>query len=159
MTDNIKKCTDIARSIRTVNTFFHKEFSGLNSQITIDIICLVVAHQIEPHLTVKNLFESLPQSDMGIRYRFNRLIKDGYIELHNGSSDTRIKFVKPSQKLLDKFSKIVHIFDTKLNNINHEVRNSQYCLCKIQCIGGIRYHQTQIEGTGTVGVDLAQIIM
>jgi hypothetical protein len=123
MTNNIEKCTEFARSISAVNTFFHKEFSGINSQITIDIICLVVAHQIEPHLTVKNLFESLPYSDMGIRYRFNRLIKDGYIELHNGSSDTRVKFVKPSQKLLDKFTKIVHIFDMQLSNINHQAKN------------------------------------
>jgi hypothetical protein len=120
MTANKEKSASVAKLISALNTVFHKEFSGSNSQITIDIICLVVTNQNEPHLTVNNLFKSLPYSDMGIRYRFNRLIKDGYIELHNGSTDTRIKFVKPTQKLLDKFYKVVHVFYTNFDDSIHQ---------------------------------------
>ena len=55
-------------------------------------------------LTVKSLFTELPYSDMGIRYHFNKLIKSGWIELHNGDIDQRIKRVKPTEKLVQKMS-------------------------------------------------------
>lgn len=54
-------------------------------------------------LTVKALFASLPYSDMGIRYHFDKLVKTGWIELHNGDKDNRIKRVKPSEKLSKRF--------------------------------------------------------
>lgn len=114
MPNSKDKSASIAKFLCALSTTFHKEFSGINSQVTVDIICMVVAHQTEPHLTVKTLFKSLPHSDMGIRYRFNQLVQEGYIELHNGSADTRIKFVKPAQKLLDKFTTIVNLFYTDL---------------------------------------------
>ncbi len=53
-------------------------------------------------LTVKALFASLPYSDMGIRYHFKKLISTGWLELHNGDKDTRIKRVKASQKLVKR---------------------------------------------------------
>jgi len=114
MSELVIKSANVAKFISTLSAALHREFYGINSQITVDIICMVVAHQREPHLTVKTLFKSLPYSDMGIRYRFNQLIQDGYIELHNGNEDTRIKFVKPTPKLLDKFIKIVNLFDINL---------------------------------------------
>lgn len=54
-------------------------------------------------LTVKALFASLPYSDMGIRYHFNQLLKQGWITLHNGDIDSRIKRVSPSEKLIQSF--------------------------------------------------------
>ena len=54
-------------------------------------------------LTVKALFASLPYSDMGIRYHFKKLLADGWLELDNGTIDTRIKKVKASQKLNQRF--------------------------------------------------------
>jgi len=75
-----------------------------HSYIPFDIMLTVVkGSNGGEYLTVKALFASLPYSDMGIRYHFNKLIDTGWIELHNGESDTRTKKVKPSQKLANRF--------------------------------------------------------
>ena len=65
---------------------------------------VVKAVEADNELTVKALFASLPYSDMGIRYHFDKLVKTGWIELHSGDIDTRIKRVKPSEKLSKRFS-------------------------------------------------------
>lgn len=50
-------------------------------------------------LTVKALFASLPYSDMGIRHHFKKLLDEGWIELHNGDKDSRLKRVRATNKL------------------------------------------------------------
>lgn len=44
---------------------------------------------------------------MGIRYHFRTLIKNGWIELHNGDKDTRVRRVKPTEKLTEQFTLLV----------------------------------------------------
>ncbi len=76
-----------------------------HSFIPFDILLAVVKGNAEGRdLTVKALFTALPYSDMGIRYHFRVLIKNGWIELHNGDKDTRIRRVKPTEKLLKRFA-------------------------------------------------------
>lgn len=74
-----------------------------HSFIPFDI--LITAYCGDEHgqdLTVKALFANLPYSDMGIRYHFKKLISTGWLELHNGDKDTRIKRVKASSKLVKR---------------------------------------------------------
>lgn len=76
-----------------------------HSFIPYDILLAVIRGNAEGEdLTVKALFTALPYSDMGIRYHFRTLIKSGWIELHNGDKDTRIKRVKPTEKLIKRFA-------------------------------------------------------
>lgn len=76
-----------------------------HSFIPFDILLTVVRGSAEGEdLTVKALFTALPYSDMGIRYHFRTLIKNGWIELHNGDKDTRIRRVKPTEKLIKRFA-------------------------------------------------------
>ena len=76
-----------------------------HSLIPFDILLTVVKGNAEGEdLTVKALFTELPYSDMGIRYHFRTLIKNGWIELHNGDKDTRIRRVKPTEKLIKRFT-------------------------------------------------------
>jgi len=76
-----------------------------HSFIPFDILLTVVRGNAEGEdLTVKALFTALPYSDMGIRYHFRTLIKNGWLELHNGDKDTRIRRVKPTEKLVKRFT-------------------------------------------------------
>lgn len=74
-----------------------------HSFIPFDILLAVYCgDELGNDLTVKALFATLPYSDMGIRYHFKKLITTGWIELHNGDKDTRIKRVKASSKLIKR---------------------------------------------------------
>jgi hypothetical protein len=76
-----------------------------HSFIPLDILLTVIKGSSEGEdLTVKALFTSLPYSDMGIRYHFRTLIKSGWIELHNGDKDARIKRVRSTEKLTKRFA-------------------------------------------------------
>lgn len=58
--------------------------------------------------TLKNLFASLPYSDMGSRYHFNRLISNGWIDLIQSETDLRVKTCHPTEKFKIRFEKIVN---------------------------------------------------
>lgn len=76
-----------------------------HSFIPLDILLTVIRGDADgKDLTVKGLFTALSYSDMGIRYHFRTLIKSGWIELHNSDKDTRIKHVKPTEKLIKRFN-------------------------------------------------------
>ena len=88
-----------------------------HSFIPFDILLAVVKSNAEgDDLTVKALFTALPYSDMGIRYHFRTLIKSGWIELHNGDKDTRIRRVKPTDKLLKRFALLSQQLKPIFNN-------------------------------------------
>jgi hypothetical protein len=87
-----------------------------HSFIPFDILLAVIkGYEDGNELSVKALFATLPYSDMGIRYHFRTLIKNGWIELHNGDKDTRIRRVKPTEKLVKRFTllsqQIRHLFE------------------------------------------------
>lgn len=89
-----------------------------HSFIPFDILLAVIkGYEDGDELTVKALFATLPYSDMGIRYHFRTLIKNGWIELHNGDKDTRIRRVKPTEKLVKRFTllsqQIRHLFERR----------------------------------------------
>jgi hypothetical protein len=75
-----------------------------HSFIPLDILLSVInGSKSGQDLKIKELFTQLPYSDMGIRYHFRLLINRGWIELHNGDIDLRIKRIKPTDKLIKEF--------------------------------------------------------
>lgn len=78
-----------------------------HSFIPYDILLyLFHCQSIEETLTVKSLFASLPYSDMGTRYHFNRLVANGWIELVANEKDTRMKVCRPTDKFISRFELI-----------------------------------------------------
>jgi hypothetical protein len=58
-------------------------------------------------LTVKKLFASFPYSHTGLRYHFDKLVKEDWLLLDNDAVDKRTKIVKPSKKLLLQFDILI----------------------------------------------------
>ena len=71
---------------------------------------VALAHMKPEELSVKALFNSLPYSDMGIRYHFRQLIMDAWLEIHPSTLDKRRKMVVPSEKLLTRLSVVEQTF-------------------------------------------------
>lgn len=104
--------SELAYSLAEIKLIISASLPIDHSFIPFDILLAVVrGDKLGNDLTVKALFASLPYSDMGIRYHFRKLIKDGWIELHNGDKDTRVKRVSATEKLTKQFQ----ILSTKLS--------------------------------------------
>jgi len=61
-------------------------------------------------VSVKQLFSSVPFSEMGVRVHFRRLIHQGWIEITAHPGDSRCKLVKASRRLIETFNKTVADF-------------------------------------------------
>ena len=73
-----------------------------NSLIAYDIILLLSIHNYaQGNITVKQLFNSLPHSATAVRYHYSRFIKDGWVETYMDTKDKRIKYVRPTYKLIE----------------------------------------------------------
>jgi DNA-binding MarR family transcriptional regulator len=72
-----------------------------NSLIAYDLILLLSIHNYsEGNITVKQLFNSLPHSATAVRYHYKRFIDEGWIENYMNPNDKRIKYVRPTSKLI-----------------------------------------------------------
>lgn len=75
-----------------------------DSFIAYDLLLMIAsAFTNSQQLTVKQLFSSLPHSYSAIRAHYIRLIDRGLIEHDHHPEDKRVKYVKPSQKLVELF--------------------------------------------------------
>lgn len=86
-----------------------------HSLIPLDILLTVLkGNENGDDLKIKELFANLPYSDMGIRYHLRTLIKNGWLSLHNGDKDTRVKRIKATDKLIERFDELsdslAHLF-------------------------------------------------
>jgi DNA-binding MarR family transcriptional regulator len=73
-----------------------------NSLIAYDLILWLSIHNYSRgHITVKQLFNSLPHSATAVRYHYKRLINDGWIENYMDAKDKRIKYIRPTAKLIE----------------------------------------------------------
>lgn len=91
-----------------------------NSLIAYDIILLLSIHKYaNGHITVKQLFASLPHSATAVRYHYKRFVEDGWIEHYSDLKDKRVKYIKPTEKF---FNIIMHYAETteKFFIINEE---------------------------------------
>ena len=99
---------EIVSNLSKIRHITASHFPIGHSFIPYDILLTVLDFHInEKKLTVKNLFVVLPFSDMGLRYHFNRLLNSGWVELVKSETDSRIKEVVPSEKLLYNFAEVI----------------------------------------------------
>ena len=79
-----------------------------NSLIALDILnSVAIAHFSGLKLSVKGLMASLPHSPAGLRYHYARLLEEGWILTHQDAGDARIRWVKPTERLLASFEKVL----------------------------------------------------
>jgi hypothetical protein len=84
-----------------------QHFSFAKSPVSLDIILILLKASLDnQNLNVKTLFASVDYSDMGIRYHFNDLVDNGWIELYSVPHDRRIKLCRPSAKLESELKSI-----------------------------------------------------
>lgn len=94
--------TILIESILSLRQLLQKYLPIDNSLIAYDLILLLSIHNYsEGHITVKQLFRSLPYSSTAIRYHYTRFITDGWIEIYRNVQDKRVKFVRPTQKFIE----------------------------------------------------------
>ena len=89
-------------AILSLRQSFQKYLPIENSLIAYDLILLLSIHNYSKgHITVKQLFKSLPHSTTAIRSHYTRFINDGWIEVYSNLEDKRVKFVRPTQKFIE----------------------------------------------------------
>ena len=72
-----------------------------NSLIAYDLILLLSIHNYSnSHITVKQLFASMPHSATATRIHYQRFFDDGWIENYADTNDGRIKYVRPTRKFI-----------------------------------------------------------
>lgn len=80
-----------------------------HSSIPFDLLLMLFANYArgaEP-LSLKLLFGSLPYSEMGMRYHLNALIREGWVQVEKGVRDNRLRLIRPTTQLLDRFNHLV----------------------------------------------------
>jgi hypothetical protein len=112
---NITTSTNLLMSVREI-TSEHLPIS--HSIIPYQIILVVMYHHImNEELTVKQLFNSGPFSEMGNRYHYKRLVTDEWIVLINHPNDLRQKLIRPALKSIQAFHAISEKFNSTLPEI------------------------------------------
>ena len=72
-----------------------------SSLIAYDLILLLSIHNYSNgHITVKQLFASMPHSASAIRFHYQRFIAYGWIENYTDPKDKRIKYVRPTVEFI-----------------------------------------------------------
>ena len=85
-----------------------------NSLIAYDLLLLLSIHNYSNgHITVKQLFASLPYSYTAVRVHYQRYVDDGWIEHYPDHLDKRIKYVRPTQKFIET----INLFTEAANEI------------------------------------------
>ena len=98
---------EILRLMRAIRRASRSNLPVDSSFIPFDILLnLLQFHQENQPVSIKTLFASLPYSDMGVRYHFRRLVKNGWVKLEQSPFDSRSKICVPTEKLLSSFSSI-----------------------------------------------------
>jgi DNA-binding MarR family transcriptional regulator len=71
------------------------------SIVALDIIYSVMGKHLEGNPSpVKTVLADVPHSPTGVRYHYKRLVDDGWLETEPCSHDSRIKYLRPTDKLV-----------------------------------------------------------
>ena len=72
-----------------------------NSFIAYDLILvLAINNYAKNNISIKELFASVPHSYTAVRGHYLRFVNDGWVEHYLDESDKRIKYVRPTAKLV-----------------------------------------------------------
>lgn len=91
--------------------------------VVFDILMFVLnEYSYNRPLTVKRLFRSLHLSPTGFRHHFRALVNDNWVSLSKmpaPESDQRLRFIRPSPKLISSVSEVKRIINESLwNHLN-----------------------------------------
>jgi DNA-binding MarR family transcriptional regulator len=64
------------------------------------VLVLAINNYAKNNISIKELFASVPHSYTAIRGHYLRFVKDGWVEHYLDESDKRIKYVRPTTKLI-----------------------------------------------------------
>ena len=74
------------------------------SLVALDIIYSVMGKHLEGNPSpVKTVLADVPHSPTGVRYHYKRLLADGWLETEPCDYDSRIKYLRPTAKLVDAY--------------------------------------------------------
>jgi len=72
-----------------------------NSLIAYDLILVLgINNYAKNDISIKELFNSVPHSYTAVRSHYLRFVNDGWIEHYLNETDKRIKYVRPTPKLI-----------------------------------------------------------
>jgi DNA-binding MarR family transcriptional regulator len=72
-----------------------------NSLIAYDLVLvLAINNYAKNNISIKELFASVPHSYTAVRGHYLRFVNDGWVEHYLDESDKRIKYVRPTPKLV-----------------------------------------------------------
>ena len=72
-----------------------------NSLIAYDLILvLAINNYAKNNISIKELFASVPHSYTAVRGHYLRFVNDGWVEHYLDESDERIKYVRPTARLV-----------------------------------------------------------
>ncbi len=97
-------------SAQAMREWSKKNLPFYESVVCYDLIIYIsIQHLKGNDISVKHIFDALPHSYTAIRQHYLRLIKDGWIEVTNGSSDRRVKHIKPTKKFEEIISEYARV--------------------------------------------------
>ena len=64
------------------------------------ILVLAINNYAKNNISIKELFASVPHSYTAVRGHYLRFVNDGWVEHYLDESDKRIKYVRPTAKLI-----------------------------------------------------------
>ena len=75
-----------------------------NSLIPLLILNQTMSHHLsEQELSLKKLYTTLGTSELGARNHITKLAQQNWLIIEKSTEDTRVKLVRPTQKLIDTF--------------------------------------------------------
>lgn len=78
-----------------------------NSIIPLIIILKTIRYHLENRdLSFKSLYAEVKSSDLGTRIHITKLANKNWIQIEKSETDSRVKLIKPSIKMLDTFNAI-----------------------------------------------------
>lgn len=109
-----KNETLLIEAIFRLRAWCSKNLPIENSLIAYDLLLLLSIHNYSNgHITVKQVFASLPYSYTAVRGHYQRYVNEGWIEHYPDPKDKRIKYVRPTQK----FVEMINLYTNVANEI------------------------------------------
>jgi hypothetical protein len=112
--------------IYEIRKLTHNLLPNHHSEISFHIIFLIGSSYFEEKsLSLKSLLTDSPYSEMGIRTHLKFLINNDLVFISDSEKDGRIKYVNPTNKLVDIFYKLDLAVLDKLKDI--DLHNQDIC--------------------------------
>ena len=94
-----------SQCVRHIRTWEDAHLPLSQSRIAFDLFMLIGhSSQIEHHMTLKELFNSLKYSERGVRYVLEQFVDGGWCHIVGHEQDKRFRLVVASKRLTDKLA-------------------------------------------------------